>query len=181
VEGAADFVLEIGTEELPPAEVASAIEQLQERVEAMLTDLSLQHGGVNVQGTPRRLAVQIAGLAAVQDVTTEERRGPPRKRAYGDDGQPTKALVGFCKSSGAELDAVYFQADKKVCSASAGACGAQQQAHAAMHYMISHIQPIHDAFTELCWISLPSMQIFLHILCYTTVRKKVTFKAPLLC
>lgn len=114
LEGAADFVLEIGTEELPPAEVSSAVEQLQERVQSLLAELNLPHSGVNVQGTPRRLVVQIAQLAAMQEVKSEEQRGPPRKRAYDDTGEPTKALVGFCNSNGADTSAVYFQADKKV-------------------------------------------------------------------
>lgn len=114
LEGAADFVLEIGTEELPPLEVTSAVDQLQERVESLLADRSLNHSGVNVQGTPRRLVVQITQLAAMQKVTSEERRGPPRKRAYDEAGEPTKALVGFCKSNGADINNVYFQADKKV-------------------------------------------------------------------
>ena len=121
LEGAADFVLEVGTEELPPADVTSAVAQLQERVESILADASLSHSGVNVQGTPRRLVVLVAQLAAVQEVTSEERRGPPRKRAYDDAGEPTKALSGFCKSNGADAGSVYFQADKKVCCATGGA------------------------------------------------------------
>ena len=114
LDGAADFVLEVGTEELPPADVTSAVAQLQGRMESLLADLSLTNSGVNVQGTPRRLVVQVAQLAAMQEVSSEERRGPPRKRAYDDAGAPTKALVGFCKSSGADVDSVFFQADKKV-------------------------------------------------------------------
>lgn len=115
VERAADFVMEVGTEELPPAEVASAVSQLQERLESLLADLAIGHNGVNVQGTPRRLVAQVAQLAAVQNVTSEERRGPPRKRAYADDDAPTQALLGFCKSNGVEADTVYFKADAKVC------------------------------------------------------------------
>lgn len=65
-----DFVLEIGSEELPPDDVASACEQLRERVPALLQKLRLWHGEVRVEGTPRRLAVVVRGLAGAQ--TSEE-------------------------------------------------------------------------------------------------------------
>jgi glycyl-tRNA synthetase len=115
LQAAADFVLEIGTEELPPAEASSAVEQLRSRLPQLLEDLALVHGGVAVHGTPRRIVAIVRMLEPLQASTTEERRGPPRLRAYDEAGMPTKALLGFCKSNGADIDAVYFQADKKVC------------------------------------------------------------------
>ena len=90
----ADFVLEIGTEELPPADLESALQQLRETVPPLLARLRLECDGVDVQGTPRRLVVFAKGLAASQLSLTEVRRGPPRKRAYDDAGVPTKALTG---------------------------------------------------------------------------------------
>jgi len=57
------FVLEIGCEELPPDDVASALEQLRERVPALLARLRLAHGAAVVEGTPRRLVVMVEGLA----------------------------------------------------------------------------------------------------------------------
>lgn len=56
---AADFLLELGTEELPPAEVDAALAQLGPAVEALLAEHRLAHSGVRVQGTPRRLSVQV--------------------------------------------------------------------------------------------------------------------------
>ena len=53
----ADFLLEIGTEELPAADLRSALDQLQELVPAMLDALRIGHGPIQVLGTPRRLAV----------------------------------------------------------------------------------------------------------------------------
>ena len=111
---AADFLLEVGCEELPPAEAAAALEQLSARFTALLATLRLSHSGVRVYGTPRRLAVLVDTLAARQAATTEERRGPPKKRAFDGAGEPTKALLGFCRGAGADPADVTFKADAKV-------------------------------------------------------------------
>lgn len=111
---AADFVLEVGTEEIPPAELTAVLQQLREKVAALLDGSRLGHGAVDVQGTPRRLTVRVAALAPRQETVTEERRGPPRARAFDDAGNPTKALLGFCRGCGADAAGVFFKADKKV-------------------------------------------------------------------
>lgn len=111
---AADFVLEVGTEEIPPAELTSVLQQLREKVATLLAESRLGHGAVDVQGTPRRLTVRVAALAPRQETVTEERRGPPRSRAFDDAGNPTKALLGFCRGCGADAAGVFFKADKKV-------------------------------------------------------------------
>eukprot|EP00898_Chlorokybus_atmophyticus_P000855 jgi/Chlat1/1770/Chrsp134S00111 len=90
------FVLEIGSEELPPQDVASALEQLRASVPAMLEKLRLLHSTVTCQGTPRRLAVMVQDLAGRQLDKEESVRGPPVKAAFAADGSPTKALLGFC-------------------------------------------------------------------------------------
>lgn len=109
-----DFVLEIGSEELPPADVESGIAQLRERVPALLAKLRLEHGGgVAVEGTPRRLAVRVPGLAARQRPLQAKVRGPPAKAAFADPVArtgPTKALEGFLKKSGATLEDVTVEA-----------------------------------------------------------------------
>eukprot|EP00887_Chlorella_sp_A99_P006103 scaffold22.g6103.t1 len=88
----ATLVLEIGSEELPPEDVAAAMEQLKERVLALLERLRLGHGGVRVDGTPRRLAVIVHELAGVQDSAAECVRGPPAK-VGADDYLPTLAAA----------------------------------------------------------------------------------------
>jgi len=55
----ADFLLEIGTEELPAADLQSALEQLSARVPALLDELRLPHGEISILGTPRRLVVTV--------------------------------------------------------------------------------------------------------------------------
>ncbi len=96
----ADFLLEIGTEELPPADTESAVIQLEERVPVILAGLHLGHGGIKVLSTPRRLVVFIKDLAARQPDREQVFRGPPAERAFDAGGQPTKAAEGFARSKG---------------------------------------------------------------------------------
>eukprot|EP00892_Ulva_mutabilis_P006376 jgi/Ulvmu1/410/UM001_0417.1 len=107
------FVLEIGTEEIPPAELNAVLEQLKTKAAAMLADCRLSHKGIEVLGTPRRMVVCVRSLEPRQEMVTEERRGPPRSRAYGDDGSPTKALLGFCRGCGVDIETVFFKEDQK--------------------------------------------------------------------
>ena len=99
----ADFLLEIGTEELPAADMESALAQLRERVPALLDELRLAHGEWQVLGTPRRLVVSVKDLAAGQPDRTTTVKGPPAARAFDASGQPTPAAVGFARSRGLEV------------------------------------------------------------------------------
>ena len=96
------FLLEVGTEELPADFVESAIAQLQSKVLQTLEEQFLTPEGVEVYGTPRRVAVLIKGLPEQQPNREEEVKGPPAKAAY-KDGQPTKAAQGFARKQGVEL------------------------------------------------------------------------------
>jgi glycyl-tRNA synthetase len=97
---AADFLLEIGTEELPPSDLAAAVEQLRSGFEKMLADANLGHGELTVFGTPRRLVVNAAKLAPKQADVDQIVKGPPAARAFGADGTPTPAAEGFARGQG---------------------------------------------------------------------------------
>ncbi len=99
----ADFLLEIGTEELPAADLQSALEQLNARVPALFDELRLPHGEISVLGTPRRLVVIVEKLAARQDEKETVVKGPPASRAYDAAGQPTRAAEGFAQSKGMSI------------------------------------------------------------------------------
>ena len=99
----APFLLEIGTEELPPSDLAGALTQLEVRVPELLQDLRLEHGDVKVMGTPRRLVVYVDKLAARQEDLSQVIKGPPASRAFDADGQPTPAGVGFARSKGIDV------------------------------------------------------------------------------
>lgn len=100
-----NFLLELGTEELPANFVPSAIAQWQSIIPQTLAEQFLTTEKIEVYGTPRRLAVLIQGLPAQQADRVEEIKGPPAAAAF-KDGQPTQAAAGFAKKQGVELAAL---------------------------------------------------------------------------
>lgn len=96
----APFLFEIGVEELPASDLDAALEQLRQRLPALLDELRLGYGGLQVQGTPRRLVAYVEDLAASQPDLEQEMKGPPADRAFDPLGQPTKAAEGFARSKG---------------------------------------------------------------------------------
>ena len=100
------FLFEIGTEELPAADLEVALEQLRSRVPAMLDELRLEHGEIQILGTPRRLVVYVEDLAPNQPDLEQVIKGPPAGRAFGPDGAPSKAAEGFARSKGIALEAL---------------------------------------------------------------------------
>jgi glycyl-tRNA synthetase len=94
------FVLEIGSEELPAGDLDSALRQLRVAVPELLAGLRLSHGATEVDGTPRRLVVRVAGLAPRQTDLETVVKGPPAERAFDADGNPTKAAEGFARGTG---------------------------------------------------------------------------------
>jgi len=98
------FVLEIGSEELPHGDLTSALEQLRVAVPAMLNAARLSHERVEIDGTPRRLAVIVHGLADRGADVESVVKGPPADRAFDKDGKPTPAAAGFAKSRGLSVE-----------------------------------------------------------------------------
>ncbi len=97
------FLLEIGTEELPAADLEQALQTWSQSLPGWLDELRLEHGEIRVMGTPRRLVVYIPSLAAVQRDIEEVVKGPPADRAFDASGQPTQAAQGFARSKGVAL------------------------------------------------------------------------------
>ena len=94
------FVLEIGTEEIPPRFFPPALAQLRRDGRQMLERARLGFEDVKVYGAPRRLALVVDGLADRQASETREERGPAAKVAFDSDGNPTKAAQGFARRYG---------------------------------------------------------------------------------
>jgi glycyl-tRNA synthetase len=102
----APFVLEIGTEELPAADLSAALDQLTNRFPALLGELRLEHGALRIGGTPRRLVVMVEDLAPRQAERTLEVKGPAEAAAYDGEGHPTRAAEGFARSRGVDVAAL---------------------------------------------------------------------------
>jgi glycyl-tRNA synthetase len=99
----APFLFEIGTEELPVADLDSALAQLKERIPSLLNENHLTHGDIRVMGTPRRLVVIVEELASRQPDRESIIKGPPADRAFDASGNPTKAGEGFARSKGIDI------------------------------------------------------------------------------
>ena len=102
----ADLLFEIGVEELPASYVPPALEQMERGARAGLAELRLGFGEIRTYGTPRRLALVVTGLAARQSDREDEVLGPASRAAWDAQGQPTKALLGFCQGKGVRLEDV---------------------------------------------------------------------------
>jgi len=103
----AEFLLEIGLEEIPARMIAGAEAELGKRVQELLTRERLLDDGATVKtySTPRRLAVLVSGVRASQADVEEKLTGPSWNVAF-KDGNPTKAAEAFAKKAGVEVSAI---------------------------------------------------------------------------
>ena len=101
-----DFLVEIGTEELPPKSLWPLAEAFRDAIVSALGSAGLGHGAVQAYATPRRLAVLVRRLAMQQAEQQFERRGPPVSAAFDATGQPTRAAFAFAESCGVALGAL---------------------------------------------------------------------------
>ncbi len=98
-----DLLFELGTEELPPKALHTLMTALRDETATRLKKAQLSFDSIKAYATPRRLALIIHELAETQPDKTEVRRGPALQAAFGPDGQPTPAAIGFAKSCGVEV------------------------------------------------------------------------------
>lgn len=103
------FLLEIGLEEMPAQIVQPSEMQLADKVKAFLTEEKLTFETLRSFSTPRRLAVQIEGLSTRQPDETQTVKGPAKRIAIDDEGNWTKAAIGFSKGQGASPDDIVFK------------------------------------------------------------------------
>lgn len=99
---AQDFLVELGTEELPPKALASLGDAFLAGIEKGLQAAGLNYTGKQVYAAPRRLAVLIRQLDVQQPDRSINIDGPPLQAAF-KDGEPTQAALGFAKKCGVEL------------------------------------------------------------------------------
>jgi glycyl-tRNA synthetase beta chain len=95
-----NFLVEIGTEELPPKALRSLIDAFAENLGSAIDDARLEHGDVHRYASPRRLAVLIESLAEGQEDLNTSQKGPPVSVAFDDDGNLTAAGKAFAKKCG---------------------------------------------------------------------------------
>ncbi|WP_045879001.1 glycine--tRNA ligase [Pseudofrankia sp. DC12] len=100
------LLLEIGVEEMPPAEAVAARDQVESLLAKKLAEGRLAHGALTVTATPRRLVASVADVAAREADATRVVRGPKVTAAFRPDGTPTPAASGFARANSVEVAAL---------------------------------------------------------------------------
>ena len=103
---ARDFLVEIGTEELPPKSLPALSEAFGAGILAGLAAAGIRHGKVERYAAPRRLALLVRRVGEHQPDQEIRRKGPPVSAAFAADGQPTRAATAFAESCGTTVGAL---------------------------------------------------------------------------
>lgn len=101
-----DLFYEIGTEEIPARYINNALKEIYDLLSKNLNALNIEFESIEVKTTPRRFAIVVRNIAEKQKDLKEEFKGPSKKIAYDADGNPTKALLGFVKGKGGNIENV---------------------------------------------------------------------------
>lgn len=109
----ADFLVEIGTEELPPKALQHLGKALQGGIEQGLQEQQLPHGEIQWFASPRRLAVLVNDLATRAPDQEQVVLGPPEKVAFDEAGKPSKAAQAFARKNDLDLAALQLEDTEK--------------------------------------------------------------------
>ncbi len=110
----ADFLVELGTEELPPKALKALIAALQENIEASLKVEELSFVSIKSFAAPRRMAVLVEKLASETPAKQLVVWGPPAAIAFDKEGNPTKAAIAFAEKNGIAASELKAESDGKV-------------------------------------------------------------------
>jgi len=98
------LLIELGTEELPPKSLKTLAIAFYESIKSQLDSCDLSYEDIKWFATPRRLAIQVIELTDKQADKVVEKRGPAVNVAFDDQGQPSKAAMGWAKSNGITVE-----------------------------------------------------------------------------
>ncbi|MFO7666910.1 MAG: glycine--tRNA ligase subunit beta [Desulfobacterales bacterium] len=107
------LLLEIGTEEIPAGYIKPALNAMSEVLLRKLTEERIEHGSVEIFGTPRRLSLKVENISTKQKPLTNEIIGPPEKVGFDSNGQPTKAGRKFAEKTGVPLKSIFIRQTEK--------------------------------------------------------------------
>lgn len=105
-----NLLLEIGTEELPPKALSKLAKAFLDGMQSALESADLDFESIKYFAAPRRLALRVCGLSETQPDKTIEKRGPAVSAAFDQEGNATRAALGWAKSNGIDIS----QADRLV-------------------------------------------------------------------
>ena len=109
----AELLVEIGVEELPYQFIPPALASLREAAARLLEEARLSSGNVATYGTPRRLVLVVEDLALHQTAVKKEAMGPSKSVGFDQQGQPTKAAIGFAAGQGLSVDSLQVRQTPK--------------------------------------------------------------------
>ena len=98
-----ELFLEIGSEEIPSGYVQPALEYMREELASFFSRNRIKAEAPEILGTPRRLVISVKGVDALQEDIVELFHGPNVSVAYDDQGEPTKAAMGFARGKGLDV------------------------------------------------------------------------------
>jgi glycyl-tRNA synthetase beta chain len=101
------FLFEIGFEEMPARFLSGLASELQALFSERLAQARIGFGGIRPFVTARRLGLRVTDMEPVTRREEEVVSGPPEKVAFGPDGAPTKAALGFARTQGVDMDAAF--------------------------------------------------------------------------
>ena len=104
-----DLIFEIGTEEIPARYMPNTLVQVKNLAAAKLKEKRIGFEEVKSYGTPRRITLYVGGIAERQEDLEELVKGPSKKAAYDENGNPSKALQGFMRGQNVALEDVFVQ------------------------------------------------------------------------
>jgi glycyl-tRNA synthetase beta chain len=96
----ADFLVEIGTEELPPKALRKLMQAFAANLGRLLDEQRLAHGAIKAFASPRRIAAVVSQLATAQVDREVDAKGPPVKIAFDENGEPRPPAIAFAKKCG---------------------------------------------------------------------------------
>ena len=99
-----DFLVELGSEELPPKALAGLADALRNAFTRQLDTQLIGYDRIEAFATPRRLALLVHGIAERQKDSSSEKWGPPLAAAFDADGNATKAAQGFARKCGVNVE-----------------------------------------------------------------------------
>ena len=114
-----ELLLEIGTEEIPATFLPKALRDLEEIARGELAANRIRHGEIRTMGTPRRLFLTVDGIAERQEDQVIEKLGPAARVAFDEQGNPSRAAIGFARGQGiviAELERVTTEKGEYLCA-----------------------------------------------------------------
>ena len=101
-----DFLVEVGTEELPPKALKTLMDAFASGIETGLGRARLTHDGISPFASPRRLAVFVKTLEPSQPDRETSQKGPPVSIAFDEEGNPTRAAIAFAKKCGVDVNSL---------------------------------------------------------------------------